>query len=303
MASPLIEVSGLTKSFGSNRVIEDLEFEVGAGEIVGLLGPNGSGKTTCIRLLNGVLRADQGSMRVGGRDPERDGSAIRRMCGVLTESADFYRHMSGLENLRFFAQLYGVEERSRPEEVLRRFGMEEYQHRKVGTYSTGMRRRLGLARAVLHSPQILFLDEPTNGLDPEGARMVLADIATLNRREGTTIILCSHLLQQLETVCHRYLFINRGRLIEQGSLTELRDKYRATLSLRVETDLRLQSDTYRGVEAKSMGDGVVQFRIPERERVPDLLRRLTQEARVYSAELEEPDLESLYFRIRGVNHA
>lgn len=298
MNKHLIQVNGLSKSFGNTSVIHDLTFKVSSGEIVGLLGPNGSGKTTCIRLLNGVLQADRGTLSVAGYDPQRDGATVRQMCGVLTESADFYRHLSGLENLKFYARLYNVTDPHRPEEVLARFGLAEQQHRKVGTYSTGMRRRLGLARAVLHKPSILFLDEPTNGLDPEGTRMVLADIKALNQREGTTIILCSHLLQQLETVCHRYLFIDRGRFIEQGSLSQLREKYPLDLSLRVETDFKPDSEQYHGVPVEVMHDGTLSFRIPDRECVPELLRSLTRHARVYSARLEESDLESIYFRIR-----
>lgn len=298
MDEPIIRVRGITKRFGPHPVVDDLSFDVAAGEIVGLLGPNGSGKTTTIRLLNGVLMPDTGTIAVGRHDPQHEGDAVRKMSGVLTESAAFYRHMTALDNLRFFADLYDVNDGQRPDYLLDVFGLEEYKNHKVGAYSTGMRKRLGLAKAMLHDPKVLFLDEPTNGLDPEGTRMVLHYIKELNRSEGTTVILCSHLLQQLEAVCHRYLFILAGRLIEQGTLRQLEEKYRDDVVLRVETDLNLEDAAYDGIQAEPDGAGFVRFHLPGKAAVPGLLRRLLQDADVYGAHLVERDLESLYFRVR-----
>lgn len=286
MTQPLIELYQVSKRYGQQQVLQDLSFHVHPGEVVGLLGPNGSGKTTTVRLLNGVIRPDQGAITVSGYNPAHDGDNIRRLSGILTESAGFYPHMTGLENLKFFSDLYGVTDRRRPLELLEEFGLSEAGDKQVGTYSTGMKKRLGLARALLHRPSILFLDEPTNGLDPEGIRMVLEAIVRLNRRDGTTMILCSHLLQQLEQVCHRYLFIQGGRLIEQGTMAELEEKYRGERMLEVETD-----------------QGRVTYPVADRAAIPDLLRRLTQETNVYGAALKQPDLESIYFKIRGGKQA
>ncbi len=168
-----------------------------------------------------------------------------------------------------------------------------------------MKKRLGLAKALLHRPQILFLDEPTNGLDPEGIRMVLASIRNLNQRDGTTIILCSHLLQQLETVCHRYLFLQPGatgaKLIEQGTLQQLEAKYGKEVVLSVETNLALKGDQFQGLPARQIAAGRLEFSLPDRAAVPGLLRHLLIEANVYSAVLANTDLESLYFKIREGN--
>lgn len=285
MREHMIELNHISKRFGSHPVLTDFSMTVGRGEIVGLLGPNGSGKTTSIRLINGVMKADAGTIAVAGYDPVHDGEAIRRLSGILTETAGFYLAMSGLENLRFFAEMYGVTEQTRPLELLEEFGLLDAKEKKVGTYSTGMKKRLGLAKALLHRPEILFLDEPTNGLDPEGIRMVIEYITKLNRRDGTTIILCSHLLQQMEEVCHRYVFLQGGRVIEQGTHAELEAKYVKEALLRVVTS-----------------KGQTEYKLPGRRAVPAFLRDLTQREEIYGATLVNQDLESLYFKIREVAH-
>ena len=300
MTQPMIELNRVSKRFGEHPVLREFSMTVGRGEIVGLLGPNGSGKTTSIRLMNGVMKPDGGAITVAGYDPVHDGEPIRRMSGIMTESAGFYLNMTGLQNLQLFADLYGVTDSHRPLELLEEFGLTGARNQKVGTYSTGMKKRLGLAKALLHKPEILFLDEPTNGLDPEGIRMVLEYIVQLNRRYGTTMILCSHLLQQLETVCHRYVFITGGRVIEQGTLAELEERHVKEAVLQVETDLVLQGASYRGVTARQLGAGKVAFTLSGKAAVPEFLRQLTQEARVYGAALVNQDLESLYFKIREV---
>lgn len=279
----MIELHGVSKRFGTHPVLTEFSMTVGRGEIVGLLGPNGSGKTTSIRLTNGVIRPDAGTITVAGYDPAHDGEAIRRLSGILTETAGLYPGMTGLENLRFYSDLYGVTDRNRPLELLSEFGLTDAKDKKAGTYSTGMKKRLGLAKALLHRPEILFLDEPTNGLDPEGIRMVLEYIVKLNKRDGTTMILCSHLLQQLEEVCHRYVFIQGGRVIEEGTHAELEAKYVKEAVLRVQT-----------------AGGVAEHKLPGREAVPAFLRELTQKTDVFGATLVNQDLESLYFKIREV---
>lgn len=299
MKGTLIELNHLSKGFQGRAVLTDLSFAVNPGEILGFIGPNGSGKTTTVRMMNGVINPDGGSIRINGYDPAHDGDAIRRMSGILTESAGFYLNMSGLENLKFFADLQGVTEAKRSLELLEQFGLADARDRKVGAYSTGMKRRVGLAKALLHRPDLLFLDEPTNGLDPEGIRMVLQYIQRLNQANGTTIILCSHLLQQLEVVCHRYVFLLGGKVAEQGTLPELEAKYNPTITIEIETDLALPNGAYRGVPVERRENGKLAFTLPGRQAVPGLLRDLAQEAAVYSATTVNQDLESLYFKIQG----
>lgn len=299
----MIELKQVTKRFQAQQVLKGMSFRVNKGEVLGLLGPNGSGKTTTIRLINGVIQADTGSITVAGLDPHRDGEAIRRKAGILTETAGFYAHMTALENLRFYGDMYGVKGDARANQLLEEFGLGPHRDRKVGTFSTGMKKRLGLARALLHKPEILFLDEPTNGLDPEGIQQVLQEITRLNRTEGMTILICSHLLQQVEAVCQRYVFMEGGRVLDEGTAADLEAKYLTEVRLLVETDLALAGDSYRGLPVQSAGAGRLQFTLPTREAIPGLLRDLLAEASVFTATQVERDLEALYFKIReGARH-
>lgn len=293
-----MSVQGVRKRFGTHQVLNDLTFHVEEGQVVGLLGPNGSGKTTTVRLINGLLRPDAGTLRVDGRDPLVEGDAVRQISGVLTETAGLYGYMTGLQNLRFFAELYGVDDPTRAGDLLELVGLTAAAEKPVATYSTGMRKRLGLAKALLHRPRLLFLDEPTTGLDPEGIRMVLAHIRDLNRREGITVLICSHLLHQLEDVCDRYVFIDGGRVVEEGSLADLERRYGGPVVLEIETDLEPGDAALAGMTVERAGPDRLRLTLPDREAVPGVLRNLTQRARVYGAAVVDRDLETLYFRIR-----
>ncbi|HEU4965009.1 MAG TPA: ABC transporter ATP-binding protein [Bacilli bacterium] len=294
-----LEAAQVRKSFKGHEVLRDVSFQVPQGEIVGLLGPNGSGKTTIVRLLNGVIAPDGGQLRVAGHDPVRDGDAIRRISGILTEGAGLYHEQNAVENLQFFAKLYGVKERGRIEELLALFDLTEHQSKPVGTYSTGMKKRLGLAKALLHRPRVLFLDEPTNGLDPEGIRMVMKYIRTLNRQEGTTILLCSHVLHQIEEVCDRYVFLQNGRIIEQGTLPEIEDRYMTEIHLQVETNLQVTGGSYHGHKVERIGEQSLRFTLASKDEISPLLQQVLQDAWVHAAEITNRDLETLYFTVRG----
>ncbi len=298
MPEAIIEVESVTKRFGTFAALSNLTFAVKRGEVLGLLGPNGSGKTTTVRVLNGVLRHDSGRITIAGRNPADDHEAIRKLSGVLTESAGLYGHLTGLQNLRFFGDLYGVTEPRRAETLLEMLGLGSHQNKKAATYSTGMRKRLGLAKALLHSPKILFLDEPTSGLDPEATRLVVEYIHNLNLEQHVTVILCSHLLHQLETVCDRYVFLEKGHVLESGSLAELRQRYLRRVLLDVGTDAQPEEDTYLGAQVVERRPGQVRFSLPNQEAVPSFIRQLSAAARLFWAVPAEDDLESLYFRIR-----
>jgi ABC-2 type transport system ATP-binding protein len=297
-ASLMIEVEGVSKAFGGQPVLHDMTFRVKEGEIIGLLGPNGAGKTTMVRLLNGVILPDAGTIRVGGMDPSIHGDTIRGMSGIVTEGAGLYHEMSAAANLHFFAELYGCREGGRIGELLSRFGLEEHQDKPVGTFSTGMKKRLALAKALLHRPRLLFLDEPTNGLDPDGVRLVLGILRQLNREEGTTILLCSHVLHQLETVCGGYVFLDGGRIIDAGTLPEMEAKYLKQVELSVETGLQPAGASFAGYACRRAGPNRLMFTLPGKDCISPLLTAILRESWVYTAEIDNRSLESLYFEIR-----
>jgi ABC-2 type transport system ATP-binding protein len=225
--NPVIEVKNLQRTFGAQRAVDGLTFTVESGEVFGLLGPNGAGKTTTVRLLNGILPPSAGSARVFGLDPVPDGAAIRRRTGVLTETPALYERLSARENLAFFATLQNLprpELDRRVDEMLAFFDLASRARDKVETYSKGMKQRLALARALVHQPPLLFLDEPSSGLDPEAAQQVDDLIADLGRTDGQTVILATHNLLEAQRLCDRVAIMNHGRILAMGSLKDLARK-------------------------------------------------------------------------------
>jgi ABC-2 type transport system ATP-binding protein len=298
----MIQVEDVTKLYGEQQAVTGLSFHVTDGEILGLIGPNGAGKTTTIRILCGVVKPDAGKVRVAGYDPGKRGDEVRSKIGVLTETAALYPNLSGIENLRFFAELYGVDDPDRPDELIEEFGLGEHKNRKAGKYSTGMKKRLGLAKALLHKPSILLLDEPTSGLDPAGIAMVLEEIERLSKEKGVTVVLCSHVLHQLETVCRRYVIIDKGQALAQGTVRELAESHPGPCVVDVDTDYALEGDACCGVPAKRLPTGRIQFIVLSRDEVPRLIRELSQNASVYSVTLKGEDLQSAYFRLTEGAH-
>ncbi len=222
--APVIETINLTKRYGEITAVNNLNLKVMPGTVFGLLGPNGAGKTTTILMLLGLTEPSSGRAMVGGYDATRHPLLVKSMVGYLPDNVGFYDELSGRENLRYTAALNGLpreQAEARIDAALERVGLAEVGDRKVGEYSRGMRQRLGIADVLIKDPQILILDEPTLGIDPEGARDLLKLIEELARRDGRTILLSSHLLHQVQEVCDQVgIFVN-GRLIACGTVAEL----------------------------------------------------------------------------------
>ena len=294
----IIEVAGVSKAFGSQTVLRDVNFKVEPGEILGLLGPNGAGKTTFLRILNGVIKPESGSISILGYNPVENGDEIRKFSGIVTESAGLYHQMSGEENLAFFAELYGVKNKRKIPELLRLFDLEEHKGKAVGTYSTGMKKRLALGKALLHEPKLLFLDEPTNGLDPDGIKMVLSYLKKYNEETGTTMIICSHVLHQLESICDSFAFLENQTIVEQGTKNELERKYIHEVIVKINTNFSPTDEQFLGFPCKPSGESTVIFTLPTKEKIPSLLQELLKKNDVYSVEIMNNDLESIYFKVR-----
>ncbi len=222
----VIRAEGLTRRFGAVTAVDALSLEVAQGEVLGFLGHNGAGKTTTVRLLNGVLSPSAGKATVLGMDPATEGAALRRRTGVLTETPALDDRLPARVGLRFYADVYGVpagQVDAAIDSLLERFGLAGRADERVGAYSKGMRQRLALARTLIHNPELIFLDEPTAGLDPQATREVHQIIAQLSR-EGRTVFLCTHNLVEAQRLCTRVAVLAQGRLLALGAPATLAER-------------------------------------------------------------------------------
>jgi ABC-2 type transport system ATP-binding protein len=306
-AAPVIITQDLTRRFGDLTAVDRLTLEVQAGEIFGLLGHNGAGKTTTVRLLNGVLAASAGSARVLGLSPAEQGTTLRRKTGVLTETPSLYETLSARENLMVFAELYDVpadQVARRVDEILVMLNLKDRAREKVGGYSKGMKQRLALARAFLHQPDLLFLDEPTAGLDPVAAKEVNDLILHLSRNEGKTILLATHYLHDAQRLCDRVAVLEHGRLIALGTPAELGRQYRRSLAVEIEIDpaqveaaIAALRPFAGSIESEK---SVLKLSNVAHECIPDALAALVGAGvRVYRIMPNEPTLEDVYFALQG----
>lgn len=311
MTTTIISSENLTRRFGDNIAVNDLNLEVRSGEVFGFLGHNGSGKTTTVRLLNGVLEPHGGTMRVLGLDPITDGPALRAHTGVLTESASLDNRLTARDNLHIFADLFGVPRAnvgSRATELLEFFELNEHADAKVATFSTGMRQRLALARTLLHEPEMLFLDEPTAGLDPVAAHQVNELIANLSEEKGRTVFLCTHNLVEAQKLCDRVAVMEHGKLVAQGTPADLAHQYVKRLDVQIETapeQMESAMEILSGASSLTRGlprrtNGSLTLTVTGREAIPDLMTLLVNQGiRVYRLAANEPSLEDVYFALHG----
>jgi ABC-2 type transport system ATP-binding protein len=307
----VIVIEHLCRRFGETLAVADLSLEIQPGEVFGLLGHNGAGKTTTIRLINGVLIPNGGTVRVFGLSPFENGENVRQRTGVLTETPALYEPLTARENLTAFAHLYNVlpgDVARRVDEILAAFDLADRADEKVGGYSKGMKQRLALARTLLHQPDILFLDEPTAGLDPVAARAVHDLILRLSREQGRTIVLCTHNLVEAQKLCQRVAVMEHGHLVALGTPAELTHRYATTLRLDIEiaTEDRVralevvtaQGATSRELAEANGGETVLALSGVAREAIPALLEALiTAGVRVYRVAPYEPTLEDVYFAL------
>jgi ABC-2 type transport system ATP-binding protein len=301
----IIEAVELRKNFGERQAVDSLSFSIEEGDVFGFLGPNGAGKTTTIRMLTGILRPTGGKACVGGLDVEENPHDVKHIIGVLPESQGYYGWMTGCEYLEYFERLYSLPKaRSKAKALLKAVGLAERAHTPISSYSRGMRQRLGIARALVHSPKILFLDEPSLGLDPMGQREINALIKTLNKEEGITIFLSSHLLSEVEGLCTRFAIVREGRLVAEGNRSELETRLGKSRKLRLEV-----SDLPRALEVARCVHGVKEVHkqesslivSPEREdSTATLIRLLVEEGMdVYGVQWMAPSLEEIFFGLTG----
>lgn len=220
----VLSVSGLGKIIGGRQIVQNISFEVRAGEIFGFLGPNGAGKTTTIRMLVGLTRPSAGSITIAGYDLKKEFIRAISYVGCIVENPELYPYLTGYENLELFVRMANLSYK-RIEEVIEQVQLSGRIHDPVKTYSLGMKQRLGIAQALLNQPKLLILDEPTNGLDPAGIRDMRSFIRRLAREEGISVLISSHILHEVQALCDRVAIISNGQLIYTGSLDQLSEDY------------------------------------------------------------------------------
>lgn len=292
-----VELQNLSKTYpGGKKAVKSVTLSLSPGEVFGFLGPNGAGKTTTVKLLNGMLTPTGGSCRVLGLDPLRESEKTHALSGVVTEHAQMYDHLTGLENLLFFASLYGLSEsegKRKANQLLEELELAEAAGQKLSSYSTGMRQRLSFARALIHNPRVLFLDEPTSGLDPESALNVNRMIQTLAREEQLTIFLCTHQLRYAQEICTRYGLIEEGRLLASGSLEDLRQSIHAGVRLKLCADLIPE-----GLALTRTAEKTYEADLPSEDKIPGIVRRIVEAGgNIYRVEAQKPSLEDIYFAL------
>ncbi len=302
--TPAISFSSVHKRFGDVHALDDVAFSAPAGSVTVLLGPNGAGKTTTVRLTTGALISDSGEIRVLGLDPLVDGDAVRSRVGVVPPKPAFYDQLTGWENLQFAATIFGSNEAS-AREAAKRFDIADALDKDVGGYSTGMRTRLALARAVIHDPEVLMLDEPTAGLDPESARAVLELITDLAGR-GRTIVMCTHLLHEAEGIADQVVLMDRGSVRAHGNPQDLARAYMP------DPIVIMDAEDRRSLDFLAQLDGVLSMRIDDGvyvtldslDRVPDIVIELVKRGvRPTRIEPLSPTLEDLYFEMQRAHRS
>jgi ABC-2 type transport system ATP-binding protein len=305
---PAVSLDRVTHRYGNTVALRDLTLSVEEGEVFSLLGHNGAGKTTTVRIINGLLSPASGAVRVFGLSPLADGAAVRRRTAVLTESPTLDERLTARETLRAFAEMYDVAPNvigGRVDALLAEFGIADRAGDRVGGFSRGMKQRLSLARALVHDPDLLFLDEPTAGLDPSATHQLHATVRDLSRVRGRTVVLCTHNLVEAQALSDRVAVLGGGALLALGTPAELARRMSPRLEVSIEID-PLQTDgaarlitAVDGLTASVERAGVVRIGGIVRDRVPDIAARLVGAGiSLYRLDPHEPSLTDAYFALQ-----
>jgi len=308
----IIEVRGLVKRFGEVQAVAGVDFDVREGEVFGFLGPNGAGKTTTINMLTGLARPDAGSIRIAGIDCSKNPKAAQHQIGIVPDESNLYPELTGVENLSFCASLYGIRKQLREvraRELLGTFGLADAAGRRFGGWSKGMKRKLAIAAGIIHEPRILFLDEPTTGIDVASARQIRQLIADMHQ-SGTTIFLTTHYIEEAERLCDRIAFIVSGRVVRTDSVADLLQPVRGryvmqfTVSNAAAGLCKALEAAFPSLKCQAVSNGAMRVESPEPVRVGALVRFLEDHgAEVTEARKVQPSLEDVFVQVTGVEVA
>ena len=305
----IITVAKLAKKFNEVTAVDEISFDVHQGELFGFLGPNGAGKTTTINMLTGLARPDSGTIHIAGFECANNPKAAQHLIGVVPDESNLYPELTGFDNLCFCASLYGMhkhERQKRARELLETFGLQEAADRKFAGYSKGMKRRLTIAAGIIHQPSILFLDEPTTGIDVASARQVRQLIAELHRA-GTTIFLTTHYIEEAERLCERIVFIVEGRIVQIDTVADLLQPIQESKAMLISVsdstnDLcdRLAT-AFSHFEFQAVSTGQIRVESAEAISIGPLIRFIEEQgAEVTEARRLKPSLEEVFVRVTGI---
>lgn len=307
----MIQTEHITKIYKNGfKAVDNLNLQVDEGDIFGYLGPNGAGKTTTIRMLTGLHRPTSGKVFVDGKNVQENPVPIKEVIGVVPESHGYYYWMNPVEYLNYFGALFGMDGHSTKQyanDLLEKVGLADKKKVPIGEFSRGMKQRLGIAKALINRPKVIFLDEPTLGLDPLGQRDIQNLILDINRRDGITVFITSHLLKDIEVLCNKVCIVKNGRLIEQGSIRQLKDKYLAEDIVRIKS-----SDNAKAMEILRQTMGLADMRLQmdnlavklsgDEQGKNKMKKAVVQQLFAHDIDIaeivhEEPGMEDIFFRV------
>jgi ABC-type multidrug transport system ATPase subunit len=302
MSEIILKTSNLTKSYKKRKAVDSLNLEVYRGDVFGFLGPNGAGKSTTIRMLFSLIFPDEGEIEIFGKSLKHDRKKALMEVGGVVEKSDFYLYLTGYKNLELLNSMSGRKDKKRIMEVLEMVGLKERAFDKVKTYSHGMKQRLGIAQSLVSNPKLVILDEPTNGLDPQGMKEIRDLINTLSSSENITVFISSHLLHEIEQIATRMAIINQGKLIAQGYVKDLLNAEQGKYYFKVndkEKAVQLLLNKYSAIDISAANDGIEC--IIRNEIVPEINKYFVENNLEVSAIIPKLSLEEYFLSVTDNN--
>lgn len=295
MENTVLELKNVSKSFGKRKIIDNISLKVNSGEIFGFLGPNGSGKTTTIKMILRLIDSDEGEIKVNGLDNRKQFEQAMECIGAIVENPDMYKYMSGIDNLKLHARIRNIDEK-RIYEVLEMVGLKDRAKDKVGKYSLGMKQRLGLALTLLHNPKVLILDEPTNGLDPAGIKQLRDILKKISHEENVAVFVSSHILTEMQQMCDRVAVLDNGKIVKIEQITNSKEEKIETIELRIKDKtkaIKILKEKFE-VDAKEEKDSLLVT--IQTEKVPEVVRELAiEDVGIKAVIPREHNLEEIFF--------
>ena len=295
MENTVLELKNVSKSFGKRKIIDNISLKVNSGEIFGFLGPNGSGKTTTIKMILRLIDSDDGEIKVNGLDNRKQFEQAMECIGAIVENPDMYKYMSGIDNLKLHARIRNIDEK-RINEVLEMVGLKDRAKDKVGKYSLGMKQRLGLALTLLHNPKVLILDEPTNGLDPAGIKQLRDILKKISHEENVAVFVSSHILTEMQQMCDRVAVLDNGKIVKIEQITNSKEEKIETIELRIKDKtkaIKILKEKFE-VDTKEEKDSLLVT--IQTEKVPEVVRELAiEDVGIKAVIPREHNLEEIFF--------